>query len=141
MNLYFHRWTKPLVTCATLVSVAIGCESQHPTAPREIVAPLTAAVRGDGQLRVAPDVFDDVIARLLPSFADQARAGELRERIAEFTAAYSTKDDVTARLALTHATALVQRGGAHAADLSALRLAISRAEALMDSTTTTGVAP
>lgn len=135
------RWPRPLLAVAAAVSVAAGCDQpQHPTAPRDGAAPVAAA-RAAAPVRVAPDVFDDVTARLLPSFADQARADELRARLTEFSAAYTTGDDAGARLALARAKKLLEKGGAHAANLSALGLALGRAEALTASTATTETAP
>jgi hypothetical protein len=103
-----------------------------------LVAPEGARITGVAvplTVRVSPGLFDDAIGRLLPSFADQTRALELRSRLVEFTAAYEAGDDRAARSALASARRVNHMGGAHAANLSALSLALGRAEALLDSTT------
>ena len=105
---------------------ATGPETQRDSA--------STASPGAAALRAAPDVFDDAVNRLLPRFADRVRADALSARLAEFSAAYQAGEDAGARTALGRARQLIEMGGAHAADLSALELAVGRAEALMDAT-------
>jgi hypothetical protein len=118
---------------ATLGSLA-GCGEQAPP-----LAPSSAAtisgVSDPASSRVSPVLFDDAIGRILPSFADQVSATELRARLEDFAAAYESGDDRAARAAIAGARRLSEKGSAHAANLSALGLAIGRAEALLDSTT------
>lgn len=110
-----------------------GCGDERPLAAPE--GARITGVAAPSPSRVAPALFDDAIGRLLPSFADQTRALELRSRLEEFTAAYEARDDRAARSALASARRLYIKGGAHAANLSALGLALGQAEALLDSTT------
>ena len=119
---------------AMTVGAFVGCgERMPPTAPSSTGT--ISSVVEPSPARVAPDLFDDAVGRILPSFADQARASELRSRLLDFAAAYESGDDRAARTAIASARRLNEKGGAHAANLSALGLAIGRAEALLDSTT------
>lgn len=117
----------------TLGPVA-ACGEQSPT-ETPVSAGTVSIVASPSSVRVAPGLFDDAIGRILPSFEDQARAADLRSRLQDFANAYESGDDRAARSAIDGARRLQEKGGAHAANLSALGLAIGRAEALLDSTT------
>jgi len=116
-----------------ILGTLAGCGGERPLAAPESARITGVAAPSTG--RVVPALFDDAIGRLLPSFADQTLALELRSQLAEFTAAYEARDDRAARSALASARRLYRKGGAHVANLSALGLALGRAEALLDSTT------
>jgi hypothetical protein len=122
-----------LLLAAPTLGALAGCADQPPpVAPRsdQIVATAVAPSR-----ELPTDLFDDAMGRVVPSFADRTRALEMQSRLEEFVKAYEAGDDRAARSALASARRLNAKGGAHAANLSALSLAIGRAEALLDSTT------
>jgi hypothetical protein len=140
-SLVGRTWRSTFAGTGTIAALAAfsGCvDATNPGTLRDSASP---AVVGTAAVRAAPDVFDDAINRLLPRFSDRARADVLNARLAEFSAAYQVGADASARTALERARRLVEMGGAHAADLSALELAVGRAEALMDSTTALGNTP
>ena len=103
-----------LQTAVTLGAL-VGCgERMPPTAPNSTGT--ISSVADPSSARVAPDLFDDAIGRILPSFADQARASELRSRLLDFAAAYELGDDRAARAAIASARRVNEEGGAHAAN-------------------------
>jgi hypothetical protein len=138
-----HRRRSLLTRLAAGVYVAAtvaGCDDDSPetgaVAPVEVTAPSAARTpRPEGALD-----FGDVYGRLLPSFEDQVIAAELRARLDAFAAAYHRGDDVAARRALASAHALVARSGDHVANVGAVRLALARAGAVLDSATAPGSA-
>lgn len=127
----------PFFLLALALVGVFACEGQNPTAPQygALVQMTVVASRS----RVVPEMFEDAASRLLPSFSDETRATELRTRLKEFSSAYAAGNDVAARSALRSARVLLEKGGAHAANISALRLSIGLAEALIDSTATAEV--
>lgn len=131
-----RRRTPLCAALAAAVGVLAACtDPTQPALPDDGTPADAAAVAAPAPSRVAPGVFEDVQGRLLASFADQARAAALRGQLAAFSDAYERGDDAGARAALARAGKLLEKGGAHAANLSALRLAIGQAEAILDSTT------
>jgi hypothetical protein len=133
-SLVGRTWRATFAGTSAVAALAFGgcVDATSPGTQRDNASTASA---GTAALRAAPDVFDDAVNRLLPRFADRARADALSARLAEFSTAYQAGDDAGARTALARARQLIEMGGAHAADLSALELAVGRAEALMDSTT------
>jgi hypothetical protein len=118
-------------TLAVAALALTACDTTKPTVPTESRPPIV--VQGSS-IRAPLEIFNDAIGRVLPSFSDQVRAAALRSRLLEFNAAYEVGNDVAGRQALIRARLLLEKGGAHAANLSALRSAIDLAEAALDST-------
>lgn len=138
LNQTLARWARVFYLAVATVGVcACANEPDHPAAPPDKPSVQTAVVAPHAH--VVPEMFEDAVSRILPSFTDESRASELRTSLDNFSLAYAAGNDAAARSALMSARSLLDKGGAHAANLSALRLSIARAEALMDSTMTSEV--
>jgi hypothetical protein len=109
-----------------------GCRDA--TAPPEV---LPAAVTGvTANVVSSPPtlgIFDDAQARLLPAMADQVRRVELEKLLQQVAAAYNAGDLVTARRASAAAQKVLDRmaSSEHPANISAIRLGLLNAEALL----------
>lgn len=128
--------------CITALAATTGCnDTKTLTEPPRAAASAPSLSIAPQPARLGEAVqFDDVVGRVLPSFADQTVAAELRARLSDFSDAYRTGNDTAARYALNRAQALLARSGAHTANVGAIRLALGNAAALLDSASTTEAA-
>jgi hypothetical protein len=106
---------------------------------RDAVAPPidlpTAVTRGTAKVASSPTlgIFDDAEARILPAMVDQVHRLELEKLLQQVSAAYDAGDSVTARHAAAAAKKVLDRmaSSEHPANISAIRIGLLNAEALL----------
>jgi hypothetical protein len=107
----------------------------EPTAPDSISAVSEARLQAPASPTPSASEavdFSDVFGRILPSFADQGLAEELKAQILSLEAAFTADDRTAAAAALTRTRNLIGRSDAHPANVGAIRLALRRVEELVD---------
>ena len=132
----FVSFLAPLGACT--LAVLAACDRSDRLVGPESRAPqpaLEATQQADLESVQAPEVgtqFADLFERILPSFSDQTLAASLRESLDDFEAEQRAGNAGRAEESLSRARALLARSDAHPANLGALRLALARAESLLD---------